>query len=251
MEHLSQTTLLFVFTVTFVGQVYSAIFGGGSFLVQPALIALGIPPHFVIANDIMASVSGDVGSAYVFFKKKHKIDWNLFKYWLPGILLGPFLGIAALKAISPEILRLLIPIFCVVGALITLFDYKKSKHTKRPKHWQIYAVLCGFALAFHVAFSSAGTSTYCQILLMWLFGFNIRETMAMRNFILAPAGLLSVLNYSSSGLIVLRLVIPMVMAALLGGYAGTHLAHRVDEKKLKLVFLIAVFVISGVLFIYR
>ncbi|MEO0393699.1 MAG: TSUP family transporter, partial [Pseudomonadota bacterium] len=94
-----------VFIITYAGEVFGTIFGGGSFFIQPGLIALGIGAKVAVANDIASACF----SAYAYlYDQRASIRAQARKYlkifvvMFPGILLGTFVGARVLKAIPSD-----------------------------------------------------------------------------------------------------------------------------------------------------
>lgn len=52
---LSLFQLLYIFIAAAIGEAFGSMFGGGSFFVQPALLAAHVPPNITVANDITAA----------------------------------------------------------------------------------------------------------------------------------------------------------------------------------------------------
>ena len=248
MEHLSYTSLLLIFLVTLIGETYGTIFGGGGFLIQPALIALGVPPHIVIANDIAAATATDMTSAYIFHKKKYKINWKLFLYFLPGILVAPWLANYALGETSPEILKKLVMVFCLLGAFFMLVHHRSEPKTHQhfPPYWRVWALLGSLVLTFYAVYSGAGSATLIQMFLMMVFGYTHTGGMAIRNYMLMIPQALGAIAFFHSGWIYAQVIIPMLAACILAGYMGTHIAHRMNEKLLRKIFFIAVLVMAAI-----
>ena len=234
-------TILLVFIITLVGSTYGAIFGGGSFFIFPCMLALGILPHLAIANDVASAAGSDLGSALFFFRKKHRIDWNFFSYWLPGLLVGPWIANLAMEKTGPRDLKTIILSFCLLGSFVLMVDYRKNAAPKAlPKHWKIWSVLSGFLLGFYATYSGAGSAMFAQMLLMFFFGFSLKDGMAVRNYMMLITQAMAMITYLKSGWIRFELWIPMFISALSAGYLGTHLVHRMDEKLLKRIFFVIV-----------
>ena len=252
MEHLSYSTILLIFVITLLGNIYSAVFGGGGFFIFPALLALGIPPHFVIANDVTASVGTGLSSAYLFHKKKVKINWSFFMYWLPGLLLAPWAANYALERTSSSTLKIVVLLFCTVGAVFMIKDhYQKNKSNRLPELWKLWAFLCGILVGFYATYVGPGSSTVCQILLISLFSFSLKDAIATRISLILLTEIVAAMTYLKSGWLELQLIIPMFTASLLAGYLGTQLVYKVKEETLRKIFLAAVMIMADLLILKK
>jgi uncharacterized membrane protein YfcA len=76
---------------TFVGESFRTIFGGGSFLIQPALLSVGFSPHIAGANDMTATVFSS-GFFVLYSFRARKPDKQIMSWMLPGVTVGAFLG---------------------------------------------------------------------------------------------------------------------------------------------------------------
>ncbi|MGB1540514.1 MAG: sulfite exporter TauE/SafE family protein, partial [Rickettsiales bacterium] len=177
-------TLIILFFASIIAETYGAIFGGGSFLLQPIMLALGIPPHLVIANDVGASTGTALSGAYVFRKHKYVV-WELAKWWIPGIIIGPVLG-AQLLAVTPAwMVEKLIAVFCIAGSIYVLFFKQEMRATETvnlPESWKIKAVFASLVLGTYFGFSGAGAGILSSLMLYGIFGLSLKYTLGTRKF---------------------------------------------------------------------
>ena len=57
---------IYIFIAAFIGETFGTMFGGGSFFIQPALIADKIPADIAVANDICAAAFASVTFLYFY-----------------------------------------------------------------------------------------------------------------------------------------------------------------------------------------
>lgn len=234
----SLETLVVLFFVALIAEIYGSIFGGGSFLTQPALLAAGVPPHMVIAQDVGSSTGTAITGAYVFRKNKYVL-FDLVKWWLPGMILGPIIGVELLLFLSEEVVEKFILILCVAGACSLFFIKKDKQNTEQhlTKYWKVKSLLGGFLVGAYFGFSGAGAGTLTSLVLMSLFGLSMRHTLGTRKFIHLPIHLVSTAAYYYAGLIIWPVFLSMFAGCLVAGWVGSHIALKVPERILRPLFL--------------
>ncbi len=246
MQDITLLQAFFSFLITLVGETLG-IFGGGSFFIQPALLAIGMPPHLVVAHDASAAAGASVTSFHV-FRKNGKIDFALLYWWLPGIVIGPPLGAMMLSVLSPEILEKFIIGLSMVGVVAMLFrkkDWGIHPHP-RPENWKALSLLNGFILGVWSGFSSMGTGTISLMILIFVFGQTIKHATAVKTPIHLVMETITALCFLWKGWLLWQFFFPMLAGFLVAGYIKAHLILRMPEKLLKLLFMASVFVIGAV-----
>lgn len=223
------------------------IFGGGGFLIQPALLAIGIPPHLAVAHDASATAGASATSFHV-FNKHGKVDYKLLVWWLPGVLIGPPLGIALLSVLSPEVLEKIIIGMSLVGAVAMLFKKKDwgINAFPKPDNWKILSLLSGLVLGLWSGFSGMGSGTISLMLFIFIFGQTIKQATAVKMPIHFIMETITAIVFLWKGWLLWELFFPMLAGCLLAGYIKAHLILRLPEKLLKTIFMISVFIIGGV-----
>ncbi len=234
------------FLVTLSGGVLG-LFGGAGFFIQPALLAIGVPPHLVVAHDA-STAAGASATSFLVFNKRGKVDYKLLVWWLPGVLIGPPLGIALLSVLSPEVLGKVIIGLAMVGAVAMLFkkkDWGVHAHPK-PNNWKVLSLLSGLMLGVWAGFSGMGTGTISLMVLIFAFGLTIKQANAVRMPIHLVMESLTAIIFLWKGWLLWLLFFPMLAGCLLAGYIRAHLILRLPEKLLKTLFMASVFVIGAV-----
>lgn len=246
MPEITITQAFLAFAAVLFGETLG-IFGGSGFLIQPALLAIGIPPHFAISHDASAAAGSSLTSSYVFNKHK-KIDHSFLLWWLPGAIIGPFLGIALLSIITPQLLEKIIIAISLIGAVLML--YKNNlwglKQSPLPRNWRLLSLINGFALGFWSSFSGLGTGTMSLMLLIFIFGRTIKESIAIKAPMHSVMESVTAIGFLLKGWLVWKLFLPMLAGSLLAGYLKAHIILQLPEKFLKAIFLASVFIIAGI-----
>jgi uncharacterized membrane protein YfcA len=222
-----------------------AIYGGAGFIIQPALLALGVPPQLVIANDAAAAGGASLSSYHV-FTRHSKIDNRFILWWAPGLILGPFIGIKLLTLVSPEYLEKIIITCSLIGALLVVFKRKENQTEHSVHHAKILSLICGLVFGIWCGFSGLGSGTISLTILMLVFGQTIKQASINQTPIHVISDIVVFLGFLIQGWLVWKLLVPMLLGCLAGGYLGAHMVLRLSERILKLVFLGSVMIITAI-----
>ena len=246
MPEITITQAFLAFLAALFGETLG-VFGGGGFLIQPALLAIGVPPHLVVSHDASSTAGASATSYYVFNKHK-KVKNGLLIWWLPGVIIGPFLGIALLSVLSPAILEKIIIIVSLMGAVLILFNKKDWGGTQSamPRQWKLLSLVSGLAFGFWAGFSGMGAGTISLMILVFLFGQTIKEAIATKTLIHLITESITAIVFLLKGWLVWQLFLPMFVGCLLAGYLKAHIILHLPEKLLKTLFLISVFITAGI-----
>ncbi len=231
-------TLAILFFVSLVAETYGVIFGGGGFLTQPVMLALGIPPHMVVANDMAATTATSISGGYV-FNKKGFTDFSIVKWWLPGVCIGPIIGAYLLVNTPAWVVEKLIAVFCISGSAYILFFRKKFLNRKGgnlPKKWRPLSIVLGFIYGIYNGFSGAGGGILGGLMLYTMLHLNLHKTMGTQKLINIPMMLIGAASYFWLGLIYWPILVTMFSANMIAGTIGSHIAVRVSERVLQPIF---------------
>jgi len=229
---------------TLIGETFGSLFGGGSFVVQPALLAIGIEPRVAIANDVAACAFSSfffVGAAL----NKQSLDFKIVAWMSPAIVFGAIIGGLALFQIPDRVETWVVVGVCCIGLLYNLFRIYKpasdeNEHVDSFKHWQLPAIIVGTALGIYDGLSGAGSGILIIASLTMLFHKDMKATLILANFLsmisLASAGL----TFWRLGLLDINLMIFMIPASCLAGILAARIVHIVSERGLRMTFVCVV-----------
>jgi uncharacterized membrane protein YfcA len=238
---LTSSQYCLVFIVTFIGELYGSVLGGGGFLIQPFLISLGISPYIVVANDVVASTGTSFGS-YLVYRNKKLIRWELVRSIAPGLICGNILGIYFLHSVSPVFIEKFVALVALIFLGSTLMPKAETGISERalPKHAKTKLGFFGLVIGIYVTFSGAGAGTFGTYILTRVFGTTFLQALALQavlSFLIIPFALA---GYIYLDLIQIRLLIVMLCATSLAGIYGAKIAVFAGDRWLKPAFSIAV-----------
>lgn len=240
---------LLLFAASFVANWFSALSGGGAGLIQfPMLIFLGLPFAIALATHKVASVALGLGATM-----RHMEEGGLalresliiLGAGLPGVILGASL---ILKAPERGAIILLGVLTLGLGLYSVFRPTLGIAH--EPRNWQGPGLYTGIAGLFGVGFLNGSiTSGTGLFLTMWLirhFGMDYKRAVA---YTLILCGLF----WNGTGALVLGYLgtiawqwMPALLAgAILGGYAGSHIAIKKGNLWIKHSFEIVTILIGA------
>lgn len=236
-----------VFLITYVGEIFGTIFGGGSFFIQPGLIALGVGAKIAIANDIASACF----SAYAYLydqrqtiSERYKKYLKIFLVMFPGIVLGTFLGARVLKAISSDYVTWFILVIASAGLIYMTYQLRRKTNALESvatgfelKHWPIFAFLAAILLGFYDGMFAAGGGTLQILAFAILFRMAMKELIIMAAIFSGFSLSLASINFYFVGLIDWGLLLYMIPAAALAGFTASRIVTWAPERTLRLAFV--------------
>jgi len=251
--------LIYIFLGLIVG-VLGGLFGiGGGVIVVPALLLvftfLGYESDFLIHICVATSLGTifftSFASAFA-HNKKESVAWDFWRKLSAGIVLGSFLGSVLSISIEASSLKIIIGISYLLIALQTLFNSSVVIRNVKPSfNTVLYGAGTGAASSilgigggsFTVPYlnyaglrmvDSIGTASACGVIISIFASFG---------FILSGLGEDQALE-KSIGFIYWPALVGISLGSLFSVQAGVYLAHKVNEKLLKILFSIFILLVS-------
>jgi uncharacterized protein len=221
----------------FAGEMFGSIFGGGGFLIQPSLLAIGIPSRLVIANDVTSAAFACWAFVW-YFQRKTRVDTKAIGWMAPALIIGAFIGGHLLSVIPEQLINWLILLICLLGLVYTLLRIKKPmqhhhEHGQLFKHWQFFSFVIALLLGFYDGISGAGGGILMIAALSLMFRANMKSTLGTANLLSAISLSAAGLTYWYLGLLDYGLLLAMVPAAIVAGIFAAQIVHVVSEKHLR------------------
>lgn len=239
---LSLFELVAIALVAFGAQVGGCIVGGGGFIIQPFLLALGIPPQMAVANDV-SSVAASSITAAMNFARKNLLRTDVIIPLIPGLVAGAIVGCFALHALSPALIEKVIGVFALIFLAKSLL-WKESPNPNvedspitAPIGYSLKNGLIGFILGAYTTFSGAGVGTLAAFLLSKTFGLSFTSSLGVRWACLPVAMIIGLCTYLSLGLIQFNLFLALLIGNIFAGTLASKLALFMGERWLRPIFL--------------
>lgn len=228
----------------------NAVAGGGILFVFPVLLMAGLSPLAAAMTCSFAGWPGALASATGYRKDLRKVKRKYFWLVLPAVA-GAAIGSYALLNTSHATFETLVP--WLVLASVALFAFQPHLHhyIHKPRHMRknspfILLMLLIFPVSIYAGYFGAGFG----FILLAILGFtklkNVYQINGMKNVMAASISIVCGLLYSTSGLIAWDYVLYPLIGSIIGGFIGSHLAHKMSPHTTRTVVIsMGLFVVSS------
>lgn len=240
-----------------VAGLVNALAGGGTLISFPMLLALGVPPISANVTNTVALVPGYLGGTVA---QRADLDrqGRRLRVLMPAAALGGLAG-AALLLLTPEsVFEVLVPILILAAVgVLALGDAVKRRVAERisravdgaPEHL-LGPAIGVFAAAIYGGYFGGGLG----IIVLAVLGIVLVDTMTRLNALKQSTSLVvnvcAAVFFVFSAHVLWSAAAVMCVGALIGGFSGGRIAHRLPPKALQRVVL-AIGVIVAVVYAAR
>lgn len=220
--------------------------GGGSMLVVPFLILIGLPANVANATNRVAIFLQNIISVNSF--RQHKIlDLKASYKILPAVLLGSITGSLTAVDINEDILQKII-----AGLLMLMFFMVLSKPDKWIKaqankvaHLPPYLrFLLFFAIGFYGGFIQIGVGFFLLAALVLGCGLDLLKANAVKVLIVLFYTLFSLLIFIGYNLVEWETGLILACGNMAGAWTGTRFGIKWGNKYLRYILLAALAIVS-------
>jgi uncharacterized protein len=228
----------------------NVVAGGGTLIVFPTLVALGLSPLVANVTAAVGVFPGSLAGSWTYRKilsEQKKLAWL-------SVLLMPIFSIigAALLLFLPEKNFETIVPFLIgsAGILIALQPLVYKLFPKNTKVLNLKLIIPGFILAgIYVGYFGAGTG----VILLAIYGLaglsNIQQANGLKNLGSGTGNAVAAVIFIFSGLVVWQLALSVAMGSIIGGALGGRFAQKLDASIFRIIILVIAIVASVYLFI--
>jgi hypothetical protein len=214
-----------------------AIAGGGGLVTVPALLVATPDPTLALGTNKGQSVFGSL-SALVSYARSGHLDRRRALPTFVAASLGSVLGVRLVLALDRAIARPVVVVLLVVVAFSVALRGRGGSQTEvqnaTPKigvRWpKTVASAIGFSLGAYDGFFGPGTGTFLIAANSALFGDDLTRATANAKVSNFASNLAAVVTFALAGRIDVRLVVPMAVAQIVGGWLGARAAVRGGDK---------------------
>lgn len=247
-EPLSALALAAVFLVSVLGGGINAIAGGGTLVTFPALVGLGVPALTANVTSTVALWPGALSSMWGYRGELRGARAWVLRLTLPSIA-GGVLGAWLLLRTPPDRFALIVP-FLVLGAtLLFLGQGPLMRRMRRsgaappaapevpdgrdPEAAPWLFVAGQFAIGVYGGYFGAGVGIL-MLAGLGMMGFtNIHRMNGLKNWGASCMNGVAAAIFALSGIVDWPVALAMVAGGLLGGYAGSRMAQRVSQQRVR------------------
>ena len=228
----------------------NVVAGGGTLIVFPTLVALGLSPLVANVTAAVGVFPGSLAGSWTYRKilrEQKKLAWL-------SVLLMPIFSIigAALLLFLPEKNFETIVPFLIgsAGILIALQPLVYKLFPKNTKVLNLKLIIPGFILAgIYVGYFGAGTG----VILLAIYGLaglsNIQQANGLKNLGSGTGNAVAAVIFIFSGLVVWQLGLSVAIGSIIGGALGGKFAQKLDASIFRIIILVIAIIASIYLFI--
>jgi uncharacterized membrane protein YfcA len=245
-EPLSALALAAVFLAALLGGGINAIAGGGTLLTFPALVGLGVPALAANATSTVALWPGALGSMWGYRGELQGARAWVVRLTLPSIA-GGALGAWLLLRTPPDRFARIVP-FLVLGATLLFLAQGPLMRRLRERGGAVtpaaepegdpqvapWMFVAGqFAIGVYGGYFGAGIGIL-MLAGLGLMGFaNIHRMNGLKNWGAVCMNVVAAGIFAFSGIVNWPVALAMAAGGLLGGYAGSRMAQRVGQQRVR------------------
>lgn len=226
--------LLSLIGASILGGAVNALAGGGTFLVFPALILAGVAPITSNATASFLLWPAGLASAWV-YRKDIPRDPRLLSIMSVVSGIGATAGSLILLRTSNSTFAGLVPWLLLFATLNFTFAKQLRLLASRASHHASLVLLIGgqLVISFYGGYFGAGMGVLMLALYLSATDKDVHVANGLRLVCAITINAVAIVIFAVRGAIDWRVGIPMLIAAVLGGYFGAVLVRRMNEEMAK------------------
>ena len=215
--------------------------GGTGYLAVMTLVGMSTDAMTPIALFLNLIVTG---TALLRFGLAGRLNWKLLlPFLLPAMPAAFFGGLI----ISERKFFLALLAVTLMATAVAMFRYASNalEHGQEPerKRLLLVALPAGFAIGFLSGFLGIGGGVFLGPLIVFLGWANPKEIAAMNSALILVLSTIALAAHGIKGNVELPAMIPLAMAALIGGFGGATFAeNRLSPRVLQRIFAVIVLI---------
>jgi hypothetical protein len=240
----------------FTAGAINSIAGGGTLVSFPALLGVGLTGQQANVTSTLALWPGSIGG-FVGHRKDLAGTRAFAMRLVPPSILGAILGAWLMLVTPSSIFNQLIPFLILTATLLMAANEPISKLIQsfhggeRTPGWWAGAIAFQFLVGVYGGYFGAGIGILMLAALSLLGLKDIHQMNGLKNFLSLAINGVAIVAFViyeylfRPGYIVWWMVLMMMVAAGLGGLFGSHMAHRVGRRTVRMIVIGVGFVLAG------
>ena len=222
-----------------IAMLYSSVghAGASGYIAVMSLLSLApavIKPTSLALNILVASIA-----TWQFFRAGH-FSWRLF--WPFAILAVPFAFLGGYVSLPTHLLKVLLGLVLIFSALRFLFEVQRDKLISPPSRSQAIGV--GAGIGFFSGLTGTGGGIFLTPILLFMGWAEVKTAAAVSALFILVNSIAGLAGYFANTKAFPPFILPLFVAAAVGGAMGSYLGSRrfkpiVIKRFLALVLLIA------------
>jgi uncharacterized protein len=228
----------------FIGYIISTIGGGGGSLLLVPIVSFVLGSRTVAPVLSLGEMLSRPVRLVIFWKH---IDWGVAKFYIPGSVVGAFLGAYLFAHIELKWLQIVVGLFLIS----TVFQYRFGQKERSFPMRALFFLPIGFIVSLFSALVGATGPVENPFYLNY--GLEKEGMIATKTINSFVAGLVELSTFTFFGVLTRDLWgygIAIGIAAGIGSFVGKRILGKLESKTFRKI-VIVVMVLSGVALIYR
>ncbi|WP_251623479.1 sulfite exporter TauE/SafE family protein [Odoribacter lunatus] len=224
--------------------------GGGSMLVVPFLIFMGLPANIANATNRIAILCQDIVSAATFRKKGILNLRSDYKLLIPTAI-GSIIGALVAVDINEDILKKVIAILLVFMFFVVLLKpdvWIKTRIEAANSQKMFWRFLIFLGIGFYGGFIQIGVGFFLLAGLVLGCGFNLLKANAVKVFIILFYTILALVIFIWHDLVDWKTGLILSCGNMMGAWIGTRLSIKWGAKYIRYILLVALVLVALKLF---
>lgn len=224
--------------ILLISGIFSMFGKGGGSLYTPVLVMLGMAVGPAISTALFLNLVTSLVATIVFQRNK-LVDYRFFLVFLPGTVVGSFIG-AVLSSMAPK--NLLLGIFSgflyVVGLLMVLSAREKPGQQVKKLTPGMVVLVTAFAFGVGVLSSLIGVGGGLIIFpfLVLYMKYGAQTAAGANSLIVTVSSLVGTIGHFALGHVDLRFLGVTTVACILGSAVGSHVTVKASPAFVKIAF---------------
>lgn len=246
---------LFLLIAGLLGGAVNSLAGGGSFIVFPALLFVGVPPVLANASNTYAALPGYVSGAFGYWHAMAKYKDRLVLYGIVSAVFG-YVGAELLLVVSDELFSLVVPWLMAFAVLLFIFGNRLNgfvaarggggRGMKLAGSVLLMAFLAGVCV--YGGFFNAGLGILLLAFLATAGMSDIHAMNGLKLYVSSIVALVAVARFALSGSIDWYHGSIALVGVVIGGYVAARNAHRIPTHWIRMAVIVYGVVMTGYFF---
>ena len=236
--------LILVTLASLLAGCVDAIVGGGGLVLVPAMLAAYPQAHPATLFGTNKSVSiWGTAMAAAQYSRRVQLHWGVLAPAIALSFMGSMTGAWVLTRVSPDFLRLVLPLVLMAVFAYTLVKKELGReHAPRlsATHERLAAAVVGLSIGFYDGFFGPGTGSFFVFLLVRWLGYDFLNASACAKLLNVASNGAALILLAVKGHVWWHAALSLAVANVLGSLLGTRLALKHGAGFVRGAFLLVV-----------
>lgn len=235
---LNATLVAAVISAFVIAFVFSMFGQGGGSVYSPMLILLGYATLLATSTSLVLNLITSLSAGYIFYRNK-MIDYKASFLFVPGIIIGAFMGGYLSKFVDSTMLLWLFVVFLVtLGARMLYTYWEKGSDAQEPPtgfstNMYVLIVFFSFAVGIISGLLGVGGGILIVPFMVYVCKYPTKFAAGSSHLIISFSAMAGILGHASSHELDYQLMAVTGVAVLFGGNLGARFSMRFKSKVIK------------------